>query len=174
MKRAGARTRIANVAWGDGARDIHLYGVFKDIEDGARAFVKLSEDPQAVALRTESENDPASIWEGPLVWRCAYGEPQPSFPVILQREYEVDRRHLKSALGLLPEVQALMPNVPILGVVPAIDSQMGRLLIAYYAASLVELGQNMDKFGTSESFQAILVRAAEHGKLTKSRVVVNV
>ena len=135
--------------------------------------MKLTADPEAAALRAESENEPASDWEGPRVWRCVYGEPQQSFPVILQREYEIDRRHLRSALGLLPEVQALMPNVPILGVVPAIDSDMGRLLIAYYAASLVELGQHMDKIGPSEAFNSILVRAAEYGKLTKSRVVVN-
>jgi len=174
MTRAGGRMRLTSVAWGDGARDIHLYGVFENIEAGGKTATAVNADPAFVALRTESEKEPASNWEGPEVWRCVYGEPQPSFPILLQREYEVDRRNLKSALALLPEVQALQGDRPVLGVVPAISGDMGRLMVVYYATSLIDLGARMDRIGPSEAFQAILVRAAEFGKLTKSRVLTNI
>ena len=167
------RRAAANVAWGDGARDIHLYGVFENIEAGATVAGKMAADPAGIALQAEVEKEPTSVWEGPHVWRVAFGGPKPDHPVILQREYEVDRRHLGSALALLPEVQALMPDVPMLALVPVVASDMGRLLIGYYAPSLIEMGKRIDQIGASEALQSILVRAAEHGRLTKSRVVVN-
>jgi len=173
MTRCGARTRIAHVAWGDGARDIHLYGVFDTVEAGAAMAAKMAADPVATALQAEVEKEPASVWEGPHVWRVAYGATKPDFPVILQREYEVDRRHLRSALALMPDVQALMPDVPMLAIVPVIAGDMGRLMIGYYAQSLVEMGKRIDQIGASEAFQSILVRAAEHGRLITSRVIVN-
>jgi hypothetical protein len=172
ITRAGGRVRTANVVWGDGAREIHLYGVFQNIEEGGKTATKMTADPAFAALRSESESDPASNWEGPEVWRCVFGEPQPRFPVILQREYEMDRRHLKSAMTLLPEVQALHNH--ILALIPIISGDMGRFMVAYYAESLIDLGQHMDRIGTSDAFQSILVRAAEHGKLTKSRVLLNI
>jgi len=51
---------------------------------------------------------------------------------------------------------------------------MGRLMVGYYATSLVDLGEKIDRVGMSEAFQAIVVRAAELGTLARSRVVVNV
>lgn len=173
ITRAGGRMRLANVAWGDGARDIHLYGVFENIEAGGKTATAMKADPAFAALRAESEKEPASVWEGPEVWRCMFGEPQPSFPILLQREYEIDRRNLKSALALLPEVQALQGDRPVLAVVPVISGDMGRLMVVYYATSLIDLGARMDRIGPSDAFQAILVRAAEYGKLTKSRALAN-
>ena len=59
----------------------------------------MSADPDFAALRNESETDPASHWEGPEVWRTVFGEPQLAFPVMLQREYTIDRRHLSRAVA---------------------------------------------------------------------------
>jgi hypothetical protein len=171
ITRAGGRVRTTDVVWGDGAREIHLYGVFPNIEEGGKTWTKLAADPAFTALRSEGEKDPASSWEGPEVWRCVFGEPQSKFPVILQREYEMDRRGLKSAIALLPEVQAL--HNYILALIPIISGDMGRFMVAYYAESLIDLGQHMDRIGTSDAFQSILVRAAEHGKLMRSRVLLD-
>jgi hypothetical protein len=174
MTRAGAKTRTSNVVWGDDARAIHLHGIFENIAAGAKMATTMNADPAFAALRTESDNDPASHWEGPEVFRCVFGEPEPGYSVLLQREYEIDRRKLKSALGLMPEVQALQPDRPNLAVVPVISGDMGRLMIVYYATSLIDLGERMDRIGVSDAFQSILVRAAEFGKLTRSRVLVNI
>ena len=174
LTRNGGRIRICIVAWGDGAREVHLYGAFQNMEAGAKAFTALLEDPDGVKLRAESENDPASQWEGPEIWRTVFGEPRPDFPVMMQREYQIDRRHLKQAVAMLPEVQALQPDSPVIGVVPVVSGDMGRLMVGYYATSLVDLGEKIDRVGMSEAFQAIVVRAAELGTLARSRVVVNV
>jgi hypothetical protein len=168
----GGRIRIAAVAWGDGARDLHLYGIFPNHEAGAKAFEAAYAHPEGQKLRAESESDPASVWEGPEVWRSVYGEPQPNFPVLLQREYQLDRRNLKHMVELCPEVQALLPDRPVLGVVPVISGDMARFMAVYYAKSLTDLGEMIDKVGMSDAFQAIVVRAAEFGTLTKSRAVV--
>lgn len=174
LTRVGGRVRVCTVAWGDGARDVHLYGSFQNMEAGAKAFAAMIEDPEGVKLRTESENDPASEWEGPEVWRTVFGEPQPNYPVMLQREYQIDRRNLKSAVAMLPEVQALAPDRPVIGLVPVVSDDMGRLLVGYYASSLVDLGERIDRVGMSDAFQAIVARAAEFGTLTKARAIVNV
>jgi hypothetical protein len=172
LGRLGGRVRIAGVAWGDGARDVHLYGVFETMQAGAKAFAALAEDADAVKLRSESENDPASVWEGPEVWRAAFGQPRPDYPVMLQREYSINRRNLKRAVDLLPEVQALDANMPILGVVPVVSGDMARLMVGYYAKTLVDLGEGIDRVGMSDAFQAIVLRAAELGTLTRARVIV--
>ena len=124
-------------------------------------------------MRAESEDDPSSEWEGPEVWRTVYGKPRPDYPVMLQREYNIDRRNLKRALVLLPEIQALDSAMPIIGVIPVVSGDMGRLMVGYYAKSLVDLGEAIDRVGMSDAFQAIVVRAAELGTLTKARAVVN-
>jgi len=92
---------------------------------------------------------------------------------MLQREYNIDRRNLKRALVLLPEIQALDSAMPIIGVIPVVSGDMGRLMVGYYAKSLVDLGEAIDRVGMSDAFQAIVVRAAELGTLTKARAVVN-
>ena len=174
LARAGGRVRLCAVAWGDGARDIHLYGVFPNMEAGGKAFSTLMADPEGAKLRAESETDPASVWEGPEVWRTVFGEPQPQFPIILQREYQIDRRNLKRAVEMLPEVQALRPDRPVLGIVPVVSSDMARLMVGYYGTSLADIGEGIDRVGLSEAFQAIVVRAAELGTLTRARVVMNI
>lgn len=170
----GGRVRVGAVAWGDGARDLHLYGVYPSMEAGAKAFEAMLAHPEAQKLRAESEGDPSSLWEGPEVYRAVYGEPQPNFPVMLQREYQIDRRNLKRMVELCPEVQALRPDRPILAVAPVVSGDMARMLIAYYATSLTDLGEMIDKVGMSDAFQAIVVRAAELGTLTKARAIVNI
>jgi hypothetical protein len=174
LARLGARVRLASVAWGDGARDLHLYGVFETMQAGAKVFSALAEDAEHLKLRAESENDPASAWEGPEVWRTVFGQPRADHPVMLQREYSLDRRNLRRALDLLPEIQALDAGVPMIAVVPVVSGDMGRLMVGYYAKSLVDLGEAIDRVGMSEAFQAIVVRAAELGTLTKARAIMNV
>jgi hypothetical protein len=174
LAKVGGRVRVCTVAWGDGARDLHLYASFQNMETGAKAFATMIEDPEGVKLRTESETDPASDWDGPEVWRTVFGEPQPNYPVMLQREYRIDRRHLKDAVAMLPEVQALAPDRPVIGVIPVVSGDMGRLMVGYYASSLVDLGERIDRVGMSEAFQKIVTRAAEFGTLTKARAIVNV
>ena len=108
LTRVGGRVRVCTVAWGDGARDVHLYGSFQNMEAGAKAFAAMIEDPEGVKLRTESENDPASEWEGPEVWRTVFGEPQPNYPVMLQREYRIDRRTSRAPLRCFRKFRPLL------------------------------------------------------------------
>jgi hypothetical protein len=75
---------------------------------------------------------------------------------------------------LLPEVQALRPDRPVIGVLPVVSNDMSRIMVGYYAASLVDLGQMIDSTGLSEAFQAIVVRAAAFGTLARARVIMNV
>jgi hypothetical protein len=172
--RAGARVRVARVVWGDGAGLIQFLSSYASMAAGAKAVTALYADPAYAEMRAQHEKEPSVSWEGPEIWRSVFGEPQPNYPVMLQREYELDRRHLKSALALLPEIQATQGDSPVVAVVPVIAGDMARLMVAYYAPSLVEAGERMDRTAASEAFQAIVLRAAEFGKLTRSRLLVNI
>jgi len=174
VARAGGRTRVANVLMGEGAPEIHLYGSFETMEAYGKASIAMYADADFKAVRAEAEKEPASHWEGPEVWRTVFGGPQLNFPVMLQREYDIDRPQLKNALALLPEVQALRPDRPVIGVVPVIADDMARLMIGYYANSLADLGDMIDRVGMSDAFQAITMRAAEFGTLMRARVLVNI
>jgi hypothetical protein len=174
MSRAGARVRLTSVAWGDGASEIRLFGICSNMAAGAKVSAAFSADPAFAALRAEAEKEPATTWEGPEFWRCVFGEPQPGYTVLLQREYEMDRRHVSKAIALMPELQALQGDRPVLAAIPAISGDMARFMAVYYATSLDDLGERIDGIGGSEAFQSILLRAAELGKLTKARVLVNI
>ena len=62
----------------------------------------------------------------------------------------------------------------MIGVVPVIADDMARLMIGYYANSLADLGDMIDRVGMSDAFQAITMRAAEFGTLMRARVLVNI
>ena len=152
ISRADGGVRNGNVTWGKGARDIHLCGVFASVAAGAKAATAMAADPDFAALRAESKNESASRWEEPDVWRGDFGEAKPSLPVMLHREYEIDRRHLRSAIALLPEVQATQPEMPALALVPVVSGDMARMLVDCCTPSLIEIGQGMDFAVASEAF----------------------
>jgi hypothetical protein len=144
------------------------------MESAAKIVTAFRADPAFLALIAENQKDPASTWEGPEVWRCVFGQTHPGYPVLLQREYEMDRRHIKSAVALLPQLQALQGDRPLLAVIPALSGDMARFMVGYYATSLEDAGERMDRIGGSEAFKSIVLRAAELGKLTKARLLVNI
>jgi len=48
IARLGGSVRVATVAWGDGARDLHLYGVFESMQAGAKVFSALAGDSEGL------------------------------------------------------------------------------------------------------------------------------
>ena len=88
-----------------------------------------------------------------------------------QPEVNLLHSHPEQSSYLLPEVQALRPEMPIVAVVPVISGDMARFVVGYYLKSLDDLGETIDNLGFSDAFQAIAARAAELGELSKSRVV---
>ena len=99
-----------------------------------------------------------------------YGEPT-KHPIVVQREYQVARAHLKEAVALLPEIAALSPATPMMGVVPVFAGDLARLLVVYYAQSLDEMSDYLDTTGSSKEFQALVLRAHAFGELKQSRVL---
>jgi hypothetical protein len=124
----------------------------------------------------ERERDPAGSAEGPELYRRVFGEVQPGMPVLLMREYTMARDRLDGALGLMPELDALMKghDVRLLAATPVFSADMSRLIAVYCCRSPAHLGSAIDGVGASAEFRSIVARAAAFGTLARSRVLVSI
>ncbi len=171
MAKAGAGVRILKVIMGEGVGNIEIFGRYADFTAGTRASVAMQSDPDRQALIGEREKNQAAITSGPYVYRLVFGDVSAQ-PVLVQREYQIDRKNLKNALDLLPEVKsAYDPNSGMSAAVPTFSPEMDRLIITYYANSIEHMGENLDKYGMSQAFQNVVTKASEYGKLVGARVL---
>ena len=153
---------------GDGVGSLVLLGRYPDFASVTRAAVAMSKDPAIIALNAERENEQAAVVTGPYVYRSVFGEVSTQ-PVLLVREYQISRKTLKDAIALLPEAKAATdPKSGMLALVPLIASEMDRLVVSYYADSIEDLGEKMDKYGLSEAFAAVATKASHHGTVVRS------
>ena len=173
MERAGGRARVRKVIFGDGTGDIHLYGSFTDFTIGTKAVTAMGKDPAMAAWHAEREADPAAHLKGPEMYRCAFGEPSQK-PVILQRTYRIARHNVPGALALMPELQGIVGDTPLMAVLPAVASAMDEMLIAYYFDSVEHFGSQLDDVAMSPAFQQLVTKASSYGELTTSRLLVAV
>ena len=171
MAAHGALVRVFRSVMGDNAGNIEILGRYANFTEGAKASAAIAVDPQAQNLRQERENAPAGEVHGPYVYRMVFGEASPQ-KVMMRRLYQVERSNLKTALEMLPEARAAIhKDTGMLAVVPSIAPDMDQLSISYYADSLEQLGQNLDQYGMSEKFQAVVTKASQYGKLISSDVL---
>jgi hypothetical protein len=168
----GALVRVFRVVMGEDAGNIEILARYANFVEGSKVSAALASDPKAQKLQEEREKDPAAVVHGPYVYRMVFGEAAPQ-PVLLRRQYHVDRSNLKAALEMLPQVKAtIRPDTGMNAVVPAIAPEMGALGITYYADSLEQLGHNLDEYSASKEFQAVVTKASQYGTLTSSSVLV--
>lgn len=174
MAAHGALVRVFRSVMGDNAGNIEILGRYANFTEGAKASAAIAVDPKAQNLRQERENAPAGEVHGPYVYRMVFGEASPQ-KVMMRRLYQVERSNLKTALEMLPEARAAIhKDTGMLAVVPSIAPDMDQLSISYYADSLEQLGQNLDQYGMSEKFQAVVTKASQYGKLISSDVLMAV
>ncbi len=174
MAAHGALVRVFRVVMGQDAGNIEILSRFANFTEGGKINAAISLDPKAQKLWQEREKNPAAQAHGPYVYRMVFGEAVPK-PVMMRRHYQVDRSNLKAALEMLPEAKAAIhQDTGMIAVVPVIAPDMGSLSITYYADSLEHLGQNLDQYGMSEKFQAVVAKASQFGTLTSSDVLVAV
>ena len=174
MAAHGALVRVFRSVMGDNAGNIEILGRYANFTEGAKASAAIAVDPKAQNLRQERENAPAGEVHGPYVYRMVFGEASPQ-KVMMRRLYQVERSNLKTALEMLPEARAAIhKDTGMLAVVPSIAPDMDQLSISYYADSLEQLGQNLDQYGMSEKFQAVVTKASQYGKLISCDVLMAV
>lgn len=168
----GALVRVFRVVMGQDAGNIEILARYANFTEGTKVNAALASDPKAQQLQQEREKNPAAVVHGPYVYRMVFGEAAAQ-PVIMRRQYQVDRRNLKAALEILPEAKAAIdPGTGMLAVIPVIAPDMAALSISYYADSLEQMGRNLDQYGMSEKFQAVVTKASQIGTLTSSDVLV--
>lgn len=170
MTRAGAGARIRRVIYGEGSGDIHLYGTFKDFASAGKCAVTMSKDPEMAKWQADREAEPSSRLIGPEVFRAAFGEPSQK-PVILQRTWSIDRANVQNALALMPELQGITGDIPIMAVLPTVASALNEMLVVYYFDSLEHFGYKMDGVGMSPEFQKLVTKASAYGTLKNSRLL---
>jgi hypothetical protein len=51
---------------------------------------------------------------------------------------------------------------------------MDRLVVGYYSESIEHMGRNIDQYGVSEAFQAVVQKASRFGTIVSARVVAEV
>lgn len=173
MAAHGALVRVFRSVMGEDAGNIEIMARFSNFTEGSKVNAAIAMDPKAQKLWQEREKNPAHV-HGPYVYRMIFGEATPQ-PVIMRRLYQVERNHLKDAIAMLPEARAAIhKDTGMLAVIPSIAPDMNQLSIAYYADSLEQMGQNLDQYGMSEKFQAVVTKASQYGKLISSDVLVAV
>jgi hypothetical protein len=172
MASHGALVRVFRSVMGHDAGNIEVLARFANFAEGAKINAAIAQDPKAQKLWQEREKNPAAALHGPYVYRMVFGQASPQ-PVIMRRLYQVDRSNLKAAIEMLPEARAAIhQDTGMLAVVPSIAPDMDQLSISYYADSLEQMGQNLDQYGMSEKFQAVVSKASQYGKLISSDVLV--
>jgi len=174
--RHGARGRVASVVAGDGAGQIYLTLHFESGKRMTEIWEKTQADPAFTKVMAERERDPAGSVVGPDVYRVAFGQLDAGYPVVLMREYAIARDKLEGALGLMPDLAALMKahDVGLVAATPVFSGDMSQLIAAYYCRSPAHLGSAIDGVGASAEFRSIVTRAAAFGTLARSRVLVNI
>lgn len=172
MAAHGAAVRVFRSVMGDNAGNIEILARFSNFTEGAKVNAAIAVDPKAQKLWQEREKHPAAEIHGPYVYRMVFGEAAPQ-PVLMRRLYQVDRSNLKSAIAMLPEAKAAIhKDTGMLAVIPTFAPKMDELSITYYAESLEQMGSNLDEYGVSEKFQAVVSKASQYGKLLSSDVLV--
>jgi hypothetical protein len=172
MASHGAMVRVFRSVMGKDAGNLEILGRFANFTEGAKANAAIAADPKTQKLWQDHEASPVATIQGPYVYRMVFGEAAAQ-PVMMRRQYKVDRKNLKAALEMLPEAKAAIDkNTGMLAVIPSIAPDMDMLSISYYADSLEQMGQNLDTYGMSEKFQAVVNKASQYGTLTSSDALI--
>ena len=173
IARLGGVVRVARVVAGGDVGSIEVLSRFQDFASATKTNAALATDPDMLKLWQERERDPSASVSGPYVYRSVWGEVS-RLPVILQREYIVARQNLPDLIALLPEAHAAVGKQPMVATIPVFAPQMDRLVVGYYSESIEHLGRNVDQFGMSEAFQAVVQKASRHGAINSARVLAEV
>ena len=171
ITRLGGVVRTCKVVAGGEVGSIEVLARFQDFASACKTNAALATDPEMIKLWQEREREPSANNSGPHVYRTVFGEVS-RLPVLLQREYEIGRQNLSEALKLLPKAQQAVANQPMNAVIPVFAPEMDRLVITYYAESIEHMGRNLDQYGMSEAFQAVVLEASRFGTLRSARVLV--
>lgn len=173
IARLGGVVRVARVVAGGDVGSIEVLSRFQDFASATKTNAALATDPDMLKLWQERERDPSASVSGPYVYRSVWGEVS-RLPVILQREYIVARQNLPDLIALLPEAHAAVGKQPMVATIPVFAPQMDRLVVGYYSESIEHLGRNVDQYGMSEAFQAVVQKASRHGAINSARVLAEV
>ena len=173
ITRLGGVVRTVRVVAGGDVGSIEILSRFQDFASATKMNAALATDAEMMALWREREADPSATASGPYVYRTVWGEVS-RLPVILQREYQVARQNLPELMALLPEAHAAVGKQPMVATIPVFAPHMDRLMVGYYSESLEHMGRNVDQYGMSEAFQAVVQKASRFGAIASARVVVEV
>jgi hypothetical protein len=159
------------ITYGHMAGSIALFGLYEDFIAATAATDKLAADVEMQKVSKLREEDPGGLMMGPDVIRLAYGATNKK-PVMMVRNYQVDRSNLEAALALLPKVEKLVKETgaTVTGLIPMISDNMDRLHVIYGFDSTTKMGESIHSVGTSDEFQKVVVEANKTGKLISTRV----
>jgi hypothetical protein len=173
IARLGGVVRTARVVAGGDVGSIEVLARFQDFTAATKTNAALAADPEFAALWREREREPSASITGPYVYRTVFGEVS-RLPVILQREYQVTRQNLAELIALLPEAQKAVGKQPMVAAIPVFAPQMDRIAVSYYSESIEHMGRNVDEYGMSEAFQAVVLKASRYGSLSGARVLAEI
>jgi hypothetical protein len=167
--RHGASVKIASVVSGPNTGCIVLLRGYADFRTAAKAFQAINNDPAHGEFWREREANPAAdIVIARDISRRIYGEGQwDTHPVSHIRQYDITRNNVAEALELLPEVSKILSksDVNVAALVPITGENLSSMTVSYQFRSIDHWGEALDTVGTSDEFQAIVVKASEFGTL---------
>ena len=173
VTRLGGMVRTARVVSGEDVGSIEVLARFQDFTSASKTNAALATDAEMLKLWQERERDPSATTTGPYVYRTVWGEVS-RLPVMLQRQYQVTRLNVKDLIALLPDAHHAVGKQPMVAIIPVFSPEMDRLVVTYYSESMEHLGRNLDKYGMSEEFQAVVQKAAHFGTVIAARVLVDI
>ena len=92
------------VVAGEGVGDVHLYSMYESMAHAGRASMAMAEDSDMHALMAEREADPAGHVHEPELMRMLHGAPDAANKAGMQRVYEISRKNIPAAMGLMAEL----------------------------------------------------------------------
>ncbi len=174
--RHGASVKISSVLSGPNAGCIALVRGYADFRTGAKAFQAINDDPAHVEFWREREANPAAdIVIARNIVRSVYGEGQwDTHPVSQIRQYDVTRDKLADVLNIFPEVDKLVSeaDVNVVGLLPVTGDNLSSMAVSYQFRSIDHWAEALDTVGTSDEFQALVVKASEFGTLRSAFVLI--
>ena len=112
----------------------------------------MDQDPEMLAWHAARETEPAYHLKRPDIYRTMLGHAA-NKPVIMLREYAISRGNVPGALALMPELQTVVGNNPIVAALPTVATKMDSLGIAFYFDSLEHFGDMVQSVGMSPASQ---------------------
>ena len=174
--RHGATVKVTRVIAGEHSGCIGLIRAYADFQTAVKTLQSVGADPAYQDFDRERESNPvADVLVSRNIARRVFGEGKwATHPVTLLRRYDLLKKNMEGALGMLSQVADLVgkSDVNVIGLTPVAADDMSTLTVSYQFTSMEHMGESLDGVGTSDEMRALIAKASDLGTLRSASMMV--